>query len=194
MALKTKVKAGTITNLSDARYCAGMGVDMLGFSVDGNQAISFEKFKEINGWVTGPEIVLEISSPSDLNNLLTRFFGQYIELNASLIHLLPALNEYGIIARCKIDEWENVKDVCKASGNQLKFVLIENYSSADSKALQEIASQYAVLIELKDSSLDLDDLLKLPIEGIAVSGSEEVRPGLKDYEQLAAVLEKLEED
>jgi phosphoribosylanthranilate isomerase len=31
MPLKTFVKVGCITNLSDARYCAGMGVDMLGF-------------------------------------------------------------------------------------------------------------------------------------------------------------------
>ena len=33
MPLKTIVKVGSITNLSDARYCAGMGVEMLGFNV-----------------------------------------------------------------------------------------------------------------------------------------------------------------
>ena len=32
MPLKTFVKVGNITNLSDARYCAGMGVDMLRIS------------------------------------------------------------------------------------------------------------------------------------------------------------------
>ncbi len=34
MALKTIVKVGNITNLSDARYCAVMGVDMLGFCLN----------------------------------------------------------------------------------------------------------------------------------------------------------------
>ena len=33
MSLQTFVKVGEITNLSDARYCAGMGVDLLGFNV-----------------------------------------------------------------------------------------------------------------------------------------------------------------
>ena len=42
--LKTQVKVSSITNLSDARYCAGMGVDLLGFPI---QEISLEKFTEI---------------------------------------------------------------------------------------------------------------------------------------------------
>jgi phosphoribosylanthranilate isomerase len=33
MLTKT-VKISNVTNLSDARYCAGMGVEMLGFSID----------------------------------------------------------------------------------------------------------------------------------------------------------------
>jgi phosphoribosylanthranilate isomerase len=49
MALKTKVKAGNITNLSDARYCAGMGVDWLGFPAD---VVNPDTFKEITNWVT----------------------------------------------------------------------------------------------------------------------------------------------
>ena len=41
--LKTLIKVSNINNLSDARYCAGMGVEMLGFSMD---ELSIEKFKE----------------------------------------------------------------------------------------------------------------------------------------------------
>ena len=36
MALSTIVKVGSIRNLSDARYCAGMMVDVLGFSINPN--------------------------------------------------------------------------------------------------------------------------------------------------------------
>ena len=63
MALKTMVKVGQITNLSNARYCAGMGVNMLGFVVDDGSEffISPEQFREISGWVAGVEFVGEIS-------------------------------------------------------------------------------------------------------------------------------------
>jgi hypothetical protein len=59
MSLKTKVKAGNITNLSDARYCAGMGVDWLSFPAE---KVNPVKFKEITDWVTGPQFVLEVKS------------------------------------------------------------------------------------------------------------------------------------
>ena len=42
--LKTLVKVSGIENLSDARYCAGMGVEFLGFPL---AQIPFEKFQEI---------------------------------------------------------------------------------------------------------------------------------------------------
>ena len=34
MALKTFVKISGVNNLSDARYCAGMGVNQLGFNIE----------------------------------------------------------------------------------------------------------------------------------------------------------------
>jgi phosphoribosylanthranilate isomerase len=62
MPLKTIVKVGNISNLSDARYCAGMGVDMLGFRViDGLPGyIAPQAFQEIRGWISGPKVVAEI--------------------------------------------------------------------------------------------------------------------------------------
>ena len=56
MALKTLVKVGKISNLSDAWYCAGMSVDMLGFTVIASQEnyVSPELFREMRGWFYGP--------------------------------------------------------------------------------------------------------------------------------------------
>ncbi|MFM1835376.1 MAG: hypothetical protein RJA04_63, partial [Bacteroidota bacterium] len=48
--LKTLVKVSAITNLSDARYCAGMGVDLLGFPLG---KISIDQFTEIRNWLAG---------------------------------------------------------------------------------------------------------------------------------------------
>ena len=44
--LKTIVKVSEVNNLSDARYCAGMGVEYIGFSMDN---VPFEKYKEMRG-------------------------------------------------------------------------------------------------------------------------------------------------
>ena len=57
--LKTLVKVSAITNLSDARYCAGMGVDLLGFPLG---KISIDQFTEIRNWLAGVQIVGEFST------------------------------------------------------------------------------------------------------------------------------------
>ena len=48
MALKTSVIINEVINLSDARYCAGMGVDYIGFRIDENhdKYVDLENFNE----------------------------------------------------------------------------------------------------------------------------------------------------
>ncbi len=41
MSLNTFVYIRDVDNLSDARYCAGMGVDMIGFRLDRSRKISW---------------------------------------------------------------------------------------------------------------------------------------------------------
>ena len=67
MPLKTFVKVGSITNLSDARYCAGMMVDMLGFrSVEGQEGyIKPAQFQEIRGWISGPLVISFVAALAD---------------------------------------------------------------------------------------------------------------------------------
>ena len=61
MALKVPVKVSGVSNLSDARYCAGMGVHWLGFSIkpDSPNYCSPEQFQEIASWVEGVSHVAE---------------------------------------------------------------------------------------------------------------------------------------
>ena len=67
MALKTFVKVGNITNLSDARYCAGMGVDQIGFNIDPANSSYTEQddLDSIRAWVSGVEIIAEGQLPDD---------------------------------------------------------------------------------------------------------------------------------
>ena len=63
MALKTKVKINRITNLTDARYCSGMYVDILGFSLEEGAPnyISPIQFQEITGWIAGIDFAAEFT-------------------------------------------------------------------------------------------------------------------------------------
>lgn len=68
MALKTFVKISTVNNLSDARYCAGMYVNLMGFNLEeGNKDyMAPEKYQELTDWLSGLEYVGSlISSISD---------------------------------------------------------------------------------------------------------------------------------
>lgn len=194
MALKTKVKVGNITNLSDARYCAGMGVDMLGFPVSGPNGVSLEKFKEINGWVTGPELVLEIDSPENAAELAQQFYGNHIEIEAALLPSLKDIKDISLLVRVDLSEWKKTSSLLHPFKQYIRFLVVKDYLDASIKVLKEVALDYSILAEYSSNDGALEELLDLPIEGIALKGGEELKPGLKDYEQLSGILEKLEVD
>ena len=77
MALKTFVKISAVNNLSDARYCAGMGVDMLGFALEATNPdfIAPEKYTEIIGWLSGVKFVGEFdkSNLKEINKILEEY-------------------------------------------------------------------------------------------------------------------------
>jgi len=93
MSLKAYVKVGTLSNLGDVRYCAGMGVDMIGFQVIPGQPdyLEPERFQEIRGWVSGPLFVAEIYGLADntgLGSVLENYKPDYLELGVQEAALL----------------------------------------------------------------------------------------------------------
>jgi len=194
MALKTKVKVGNITNLSDARYCAGMGVDLLGFPVGGANGISLEKFKEINGWVTGPELVLEIASAENATELIEQFYGNHIEIDASLLPLLKDIKDLSLLVRVELNNWSKIASNLHPYKQYIKFLVAKNFQDASMKVIKEAAQHYSILAEYNEEDGELEELLDLPVEGIALKGTDELKPGLKDYQQLSGILERLEID
>ena len=69
--------------MSDARYCSGMGVDLLGFALnqDKEDAVSAELILEISGWVSGVKFVGEFDhlSSEDVASLLQKLSLDFIE-------------------------------------------------------------------------------------------------------------------
>ncbi len=46
-----------VRDLHDARYCAGIGIGLLGFQLEGEHALKPAAIKEIVDWLSGPEAV-----------------------------------------------------------------------------------------------------------------------------------------
>jgi phosphoribosylanthranilate isomerase len=196
MALKTLVKVGRISNLSDARYCAGMAVDMLGFRVIAGQDhyVSPELFKEIRGWFSGPAIVAEaygIEKSEDLPVLIQSYLPDFIEL--SLTDLLKIHSPYSTyILSTTYEELVAQEAVLAPYRIQISKVILP--ASTDRKAIDELARNYKVLLQVDSNTPDDVFINNASLKGIALQGSPEEKPGLKNYDQLADILEKLEVD
>jgi phosphoribosylanthranilate isomerase len=190
MPLKTLVKTGNITNLSDARYCAGMGVDLLGFNVIEGQTsyISPKLFQEIRGWVAGPQVVAEIygiSGDTDIKRIIQEYQPDFLELY---------YHEY----KRHVSELP-LPLILSVQGEEISY-LKEHHPGVSFWIVNEgiaftIKGKPSAQILVRISSRDpLPELLSNKIvSGVVLNGSAEIRPGYKNYDDIADILEFLEE-
>ena len=189
MALKTQVKVGNITNLSDARYCAGMGVDMLGYTVvpDREGFIAAKLYQEIRGWISGPSTVAELygmTDSTDLDAVLEAYRPDYLEIPATALPLVAHAQVPPLIVA--VDNVDDVKTLDKFK-ERIAFVQVN-----DETIIPSLPPQMEVLLFLQPGTPIEAISYAPPIRGIALTGSDEIRPGYKDYDELARVLEGLE--
>jgi phosphoribosylanthranilate isomerase len=193
MALKTKVKVGKITNLSDARYCAGMGVDLLGFPI-GAHGIDAKKYKEITDWVSGPAFVLELSTDTteNIEDVIHSYNADFVEISVRQLQFVNNLTK-PLIVKLTPDDWAHHKqELLRNKSGIAHLLLIRSGSSIPASVPWNEMKSFSVLLSYTDFDYSIHELLELPIEGIALSGSEEIKPGLKEYVHLSDILEALE--
>ncbi len=186
MSLKTKVKAGNITNLSDARYCAGMGVDWLSFPVD---IVNPVTFKEITDWVTGPEFILEVNETTPLQTI-EQYPVKTLEISVDQLSLIDLIPSASWIVAIPLSAWDSMKGDLLKYPSKITLLVVEP-DGPDLHQLLDIAAHFKLLINQSDQ-YSMVELLSLPIEGINVTGDRELKPGLKDFNKLSAILEELE--
>jgi phosphoribosylanthranilate isomerase len=186
MPLKTLVKVGKITNLSDARYCAGMNVDMLGFVTVQSQEnyLSVKDYQDIRGWVSGPKVVAEVygvKTTEELSSILENYRPDYLELSTQELGLVQ--NTLPILLRLKETEM-----IPTSTRENIYAVITQNRNTKKGAHGKSIL----VLFDGADTEMNDDLLNTSTVDGIVLSGSKEDSPGLKDYDHLAEVLENLE--
>ena len=194
MALKTLVKVGKVSNLSDARYCAGMGADMLGFSVNpgSEHFVSQPLFKEIRGWFSGPLVVAEVfglTTQEEFIDTVNNYAPDLIEMSIHELRFVQP-NYPKCILSITLEEWDHYQTDILSAKNQIEYVLVPAISHTS--IFTKISEQFKVLVQL-DASSNLQELLdNARISGISLQGSLEERPGFKSYDQLTEIFEQLE--
>jgi phosphoribosylanthranilate isomerase len=214
MALITKVKAGSITNLSDARYFSALGVSWIGFALeeDSSKAIDPKTVNEMLEWLYGPTITGEFTNKPmrEVNHLVA-----YLQLGA--VQLGPAYSAED----CHEAAVPVIKEVAlthETTYQQLTDTLTEYYNSAtyfllngrshnigwnqlrdghpaDTDQLRYLCQQFPVLLDLPFSDETVLDVLEeIQPAGINLTGGEEIEVGVKQFDELDAVMEKLEVD
>ena len=199
MSLKTRVKVSSVTNLSDARYCAGMGVDLIGFNVDPEHAdyVDPVKFSEITSWISGVSFVLEYfgSDRSLLEDLAVEYDTNVVEIKSTRLLKYP-LDDIKYILNFNDESLNGGSLESYLKTNPADYYL---YSSENnSSILEEVLSfskQHKIIVSSGISVDNVDDILEEnELFAIGLQGEEEEEPGFKDYDDLADMLEKLELD
>ncbi len=194
MALKTFVKINGVNNLSDARYCAGMNVNLMGFCVDekNNDYISPEKYREITSWTSGVEFAGELGDALliDEKSLLSDYQVNYIESNS--LKLLGSIKK-PVRKILNI----NLEDISNHIIGGVDLIVVnkesDEISEEDIVTIKKLTQNNKVLIGYGITADNVDEMLEeTNAYGIAISGGSEIKPGYKDYDELADILEELE--
>lgn len=205
MALSSFVYISNVDNLSDARYSAGMGVDLVGFRLNPHDenALSPEQFKEISEWISGVKLVGEFgdSAPEEVKEYLTEFKVDYLLISdESQIHEFTQFDKPLIL---RIPVYEETKDKLGPSLNyssgSIDYFLLESEGNdldeEDIKLLKTYSSQFPIILGYGVNTDNVKTIVnELKLKGISLRGGSEIRPVYKGFDEMADILEVLEVD
>ncbi len=206
MALRTSVIVNGINNLSDARYCAGMGVDVIGFNLKLNDPdrVLPETLKEITSWVSGVQLAGEFvrARPDQINEFADEFNLDLIQLNFP--YLIDEIEEINrpVIQKVFINkdtvESELLEMLELYSAVVQAFIIYsDDFTTIDEtnqKLLQSIAKRHPIYLAFGIDKDNINETLsKVKPVGIGLQGGNEVRPGFKDFDELQDIFEAIEE-
>lgn len=201
MSFLTNIKLGNITNLSDARYAAAADATYIGFCFDpeNENYITPLKAKDIIDWVTGSSVVAEFGNQTleeirDISELLDI---DVIEVNNQLLpDDLLGLGK-AIIKKIDVNRFNAEQLQTEIAAYQKVADAFHLYASGvtasfDTDQLITLCSNEKIIWGLEinlENILDIINTYK-PF-AISVSGGQEERVGIKDFDELNDLLEKI---
>lgn len=193
--LQYPVYVRSISNLSDARYCAGMGVELLGFCFDETNGISISEFEAIKGWLSGVKIVAEFYT-SNLD-----FIKQTIDnIKPDFVHIsventnwedeisVPIIYDFNIDN--KIPIFPKLGSLVVLSCSNDGHNIYDNHL-----LIKELVfdNEYKLFFGYGITAENIKvHISTYKAFGIALKGGSEIAPGLKSFDELADILEAIE--
>ncbi|MFK7934044.1 MAG: hypothetical protein AB8G22_11095 [Saprospiraceae bacterium] len=211
--LKTKVKASSITNLTDARYFAAWDVEWLGFDLNqgSEHAIPLQNIKAIKEWVDGVKIAGEFSlqNTADIKAALELLNLDTVQANMSLsLEELIDLRGQEIIKEVVIERDINEADLQDYLTDYAPYATTflldftkNGWTWEELKAAKHLTLDYLktacreqqILIGLDFTAPIVEEVLEtLHPYGINVRGGLEEKVGYKSFDELDDVFEVLE--
>ena len=205
--LKLDVFAGTVSNLTDARYFAARSAKWLGFNMDqlNPNALSIMEVNAIKEWLDGVQIIgefgdvthEEITKTVEAAGLDGVLAGHFTSRAAIEGLNLPVFKEIIIDPSLQASELEAILESFEGSVayfildfDRNKVVPGGNISMEQLKALNE---QYALVISFPWEKYSLDQALSdVDLNALLVRGGEEEKVGFKSFEDLDEILDALE--
>jgi phosphoribosylanthranilate isomerase len=208
MPLLTSVLVRGINNLSDARYCAGMGADYLTFRLDPALPgyLQPSQVQELSGWVAGVQLIGEFDTLPipEINDLAASCGLHYVLMHrrrppAELAQLtVPAL---------KLIQWipdmlaEDVEKRFRDQQSQVAgFVLAvappDPLTAMQRAQLTQQARTYKIWLGsgFAPAGRVRQFVEEVQPTGIVLEGGQEIKPGLRDFTEMEAIFEQLEEE
>ena len=203
--LSTLVKISNVTNLSDARYCAGMGVEWIGFSIDEEDPnyVSPKKFNEIKSWLVGVQVLVETAkSIEDIQIALTEYAVDGIQVPyTSPTSTIKEQTDKVLFVTINVDTTAPAEIGKIIEENEADYYVLDSEVETDlADEWKEVIIKHSQNAQLLlgfgvEASADIqEEVAALNLAGIALKGSEEIRPGFKDFGALMDILEQLEEE
>lgn len=212
--LSTKVKASSITHLTDARYFAAWETAWLGFnlspgdenSVDANQVAALSE------WVDGVKICGEfgLAEAEEIKTAISSLELDSVQVSMiTPLETLQALHgSTEIIQEVVPEAYMSADDIEELLSTRDEFVdyFLLNFSKGgiiadDLKSgqpytldqLKDWSSRYSILVDLQlDEAGPAAFLEEIPLKGFAVQGGEEEKTGYKSFDELDDFFEALE--
>lgn len=213
--LKTKIIAGGITNLTDARYFAAREVEWLGFNLSpgSDNYIDPTQMVAIKEWVDGVKIVgaFQLGSAEEISSAATELGLDAVQLSMITPDetVRAVTSELPIIKEIVPDYYQNDEDLkelftavpkgvtyflLNLEKNSFTWQDIQAGSPFSLAAIQDICRQYPVLLALNFKPAELTEILaQLPIKGLHLTGGDEEKVGFKSFDDLDEILDLLDD-
>jgi len=198
---KTKILADKISNLTDARYFSARCCDVICFEIPDINDVSkgLILINSIKEWVAGPDIYFRTNG-IDENDLISVIK----EVNPAGI-IVSFFDDYNI---SKLDEKFLIKEIIPEADGDLNLmevnpmfnaILIDTrntdllLSEGFVNQMQELSNDFKIYVKSENLQTLEQGVFKMPfISGIGVNGSSELKIGLKSFDEIDELLDRLE--